>query len=77
MRRYTQDPKHNNNLRCLCFVKYTNRCFLELIICPKFQVTALEKVVEKLTQEMEAMKIQLADERNARQRLEAKISSVK
>jgi uncharacterized small protein (DUF1192 family) len=39
-----------------------------------FQVTELERMVERLTNEMENMKIQLAEERNARQRLEAKLS---
>ena len=40
-----------------------------------FQVILLEKMVEKLTQEMEDMKRQLAEEKNARQKLEAKLSS--
>ena len=41
-----------------------------------FQVIDLEKIVEKLSQEMENMKSQLNEERQARQRLEAKVSSL-
>ena len=41
------------------------------------KVTDLETIVEKLSQEMENMKLQLNEERQARQRLEVKISSLK
>ena len=41
------------------------------------KVTDLEMIVEKLSQEMENMKQQLSEERQTRQRLEAKISSLK
>ena len=53
-------------------------CHCKTCIFLKYlKVTDLEMIVEKLSQEMENMKQQLSEERQARQRLEAKISSLK